>query len=157
MSSGTPPAALVSNRRAVLQRVLALKDSARVRVLLAAVASAVTWFAWAFFANRHDLHHAWLSGLSQGAVSFITTSIGSGLLEVLYRRMGNAVVGRVFAVVLVSGCSLAFMLVAHTLAHTPNPVLTIAPVFTVVVLYCSSYIVALHRLQRAADRRLQAA
>lgn len=149
MNTGTSALHAGVLRHPLAQRVLALKNSARARVLLAALASAVTWFAWAFFANRHELHHAWTSGLSQGAVSFLTTSIGSGLLEILHRRLGRSRAGRVLAVVLVSSLSLGFMLVAHTLAHTPNLLLTIAPVFTVVVIYCSSYIVALQRLQSA--------
>lgn len=116
-------------------------------MVVAAVLSAATWFAWAFWANRHDIDQAWLSGLSQGGVSFCTTSIGSSLLEWIYRRTGHLLAGRLLAIVVVSGASLAFMLTAHTLAHTPHLFTTIAPVFLVVVLYCASYIAGLHKIK----------
>lgn len=114
---------------------------------MAALLSAVTWFAWAYWANRHDSHHALVSGLSQGGVSFITTSVGSTLLEWLYLRMGASAGGRALSVMLVSGLSLAFMVTVHKMAHTPNLLLTVLPVFAVVLLYCTSYIYGLHKIK----------
>ncbi|MEZ5504533.1 MAG: hypothetical protein R3F38_00535 [Gammaproteobacteria bacterium] len=121
------------------------------RVIIAAVLSAITWFAWAWWANRAVPSQALLSGLSQGAVSFTTTAIGSTLLEWFFLRMGHLLVGRVLSVVLVCMLSLALMLTAHLSAGTPNIVLTILPVFTVVVLYCSSYILGLQKLKQKHD------
>ncbi|HVL01219.1 MAG TPA: hypothetical protein VM553_15480 [Dongiaceae bacterium] len=130
------------------QSLLALlRQSPQARVFVAALMSAGTWFAWAFWANRHDLHHAWISGLSQGGVSFITTSVGSSLLEFFYRRIGATLAGRILSVALVSGFSLAFMVTVHTLAHTPNLLITILPVFAVVLLYCSSYVIGLQKIK----------
>lgn len=128
-----------------------------VRVLMAALLSAITWFAWAWWANRAVPSQAWLSGLSQGAVSFTTTAIGSTLLEWFFRRMGHLLVGRIFSVVLVSMLSLALMLTIHLTAGTPNLVLTILPVFTVVVLYCSSYILGLQKLKQHASQAVESA
>lgn len=128
--------------------ILRLLQSPRTRVLLAAFASAATWFAWAYWANRGDGQQALLSGLSQGGVSFITTSIGSFLLELLFVRLGSGILGMASSVALVSGLSLSFMVTVHWLARTPNPVLTILPVFTVVLLYCSSYVFGLKKLKQ---------
>ena len=124
-----------------------LRQSPQARVFVAALLSAATWFAWAFWANRHDLDHAWISGLSQGGVSFITTSVGSSLLEFFHRRIGATRAGRIATVAMVSGCSLAFMVSVHTLARTPNLLTTILPVFTVVLLYCSSYVIGLQKIK----------
>lgn len=129
----------------MIQQIL---QSPRWRVFLSALASAVTWFAWAYWANRADSQQALLSGLSQGGVSFVTTSIGSFLLEVFFVRLGNSAVGLAITVALVSGLSLAFMLTVHLLAGTPNLVLTILPIFTVVLLYCSSYVIGLKKLKQ---------
>lgn len=118
------------------------------RVIIAALLSAITWFAWAWWANRADPSQALLSGLSQGAVSFTTTAIGSTLLEWFFLRMGHVQAGRILSVMLVSMLSLALMLTAHVSAGTPNLLLTILPVFTVVVLYCSSYILGLQKLKQ---------
>lgn len=129
----------------MIQQIL---QSPRWRVLLSALASAVTWFAWAYWANRADGQQALLSGLSQGGVSFITTSIGSFLLELFFVRLGHSTVGLAVTVALVSGLSLAFMLAVHLSAGTPNLVLTILPIFTVVLLYCSSYVIGLKKLKQ---------
>ncbi|CBL44582.1 hypothetical protein HDN1F_09990 [gamma proteobacterium HdN1] len=121
--------------------------SAQARILLSALASAFTWFAWAWWANHSHGQQAWLSGLSQGGVSFITTSIGSFLLEVLFVRLGHSIYGMAASVALVSGLSLSFMISVHLMAGTPNLILTILPVFTVVLLYCSSYVFSLKKLK----------
>lgn len=125
-----------------------LLQSPGCRVLLSALASAVTWFAWAYWANRADGDQALLSGLSQGGVSFVTTSVGSFLLELLFVRLGSGLAGMAASVALVSGLSLSFMVTAHWLARTPNLALTVLPVFTVVLLYCSSYVFGLKKLKQ---------
>lgn len=117
------------------------------RVVFAAISSAVTWFAWAYWANRAHGSQALVSGFSQGGVSFITTSIGSFLLETLFVRLGDSRASMAITVAIVSGLSLSFMVTVHTLAHTPNIVLTILPVFCVVLLYCSSYVFGLKKLK----------
>lgn len=124
-----------------------LVGSPRVRVMAAAIASAVTWFCWAYWANREDPNQALLSGLFQGGVNFITTAFGSALLEALYNRIGDHSQGRAMCVVIVSSGSLVMMLCAHWLASTPNILLTVLPVYTVVILYCSSYIFGLHKIK----------
>ena len=117
------------------------------RVLSAAFGSAAIWFAWAYWANRGQPDQALISGLSQGGVSFVTTSIGSFLLELLFARLGSRLLGLAVCVAIVSSLSLSFMVTVHTLAHTPNMLLTILPVFTVVLLYCSSYVFGLRKLK----------
>lgn len=131
--------------------MMRLTRSPFVRVAFGALLSAITWFGWAWWANRADPSQALLSGVSQGAVSFTTTAIGSTLLEWLFTRMGQSLSGRALSVALVSTLSLAMMLTAHLSAGTPNLLLTILPVFTVVVLYCSSYILGLHKLKQKDD------
>ena len=90
-----------------------LLNSPRVRVIAAAVASAVTWFCWAYWANREVPEQALLSGLFQGGVNLLTTAFGSALLEAFFARFGDSVKGCVGAVALVSTGSLGLMLLAH--------------------------------------------
>ncbi len=124
-----------------------LANSPRVRVSLAALGSAVIWFCWAYWANREVPEQAWLSGLFQGGVNLLTTACGSALLEALFQRFGGSSRGRLLAVVLVSSGSLGLMLTAHWIASTPNVLLTVMPVYAVVVLYCTSYIIGLQKLK----------
>lgn len=131
----------------LVQSYAKLVSSPRARVIAAAVASAITWFCWAYWANREDPQQALLSGLFQGGVNFLTTAFGSALLEALYNRIGYSVQGRAMCVVVVSSGSLLMMLCAHWLASTPNILLTVLPVYTVVILYCSSYIFGLHKIK----------
>ena len=126
----------------------AIIQSPRFRVLFGALLSAITWFCWAYWANRQDPDQALVSGLYQGGVNLLTTAFGSAALELLFVRIGATLVGRALCVVIVSSISLSFMIVAHLFAATPNMFLTIAPVYSVVVLYCSSYIFSLHKLKQ---------
>lgn len=127
---------------------LSILKSPHWRVLLAALASAATWFAWACWANWGDSQQALVSGLSQGGVSFITTFVGSFLLETGFVRLGSSPAAMIATVTGVSGLSLTFMVTVHRMAGTPNLLLTILPVFTVVLLYCSSYLIGLKKLKR---------
>jgi len=126
-------------------------DSPKIRVISVSILSAITWFLWAYWANREDPGQALTSGLFQGTTNFITTLFGTAMLELLYGRMGHMLVGRVMCVVIVSSISLSLMISAHVLANTPNMFLTIFPVYVVVVLFCSSYIAGLHKLQKQQD------
>lgn len=124
-----------------------LVNSPRVRVAVAALASAITWFCWAYWANREIPEQALISGLFQGGVNLLTTAFGSALLETFFVRFGDSVKGRIGAVALVSSGSLCLMLLAHWMAATPNVLLTVMPVYAVVVLYCTSYIIGLHKIK----------
>lgn len=88
-----------------------------------------------------------MSGLFQGGVNLLTTAFGSALLESLFLRLGCSLGGRVCAVAIVSTGSLCMMLAAHWLASTPNVLLTVLPVYAVVILYCSSYIAGLQKIK----------
>lgn len=133
------------------QQLKVIRESPQIRVLVSAVLSALIWFCWAYWANSEDPHHALLSGLSQGGVSFTTTFIGTFLLELLYQRMGGSQLGRVITAGTVCALSLTFMITVHTLAGTPNPVMTILPVFSVVVIYCGSYVYGLHKIRNQIE------
>ena len=52
-----------------------------IAVAAAAIASALTWFCWAYWANREVPEQALMSGLFQGGVNLLTTAFGSALLE----------------------------------------------------------------------------
>ena len=125
----------------------------RARVVVAAISSAITWFAWAYWANRHDPHQAVVSAFYQGGVNLFTTAVGSTALEWLFRKMGDSILGRLSCVAIVSSCSLCLMLTAHLLAHTPNLLLTILPVYVVVVLYCGSYIFGLYKIKTTYENK----
>ena len=134
----------------LIAAVKRLHQSPAFRVFGGAVLSAVTWFCWAWFANREHPDHALIAGLTQGGVNFMTTAFGSAALEFLFVRMGHFPLGRMLCVLIVSSLSLGFMVLAHTRAGTPNLLLTIGPVYLVVLLYCSSYIFSLQKLKRHA-------
>ena len=130
-----------------LTRYGKLIQSPGFRVAAAAVASAFTWFCWAYWANREVPEQALMSGLFQGGVNLFTTAFGSALLESLFIRLGCSLSGRIWSVAIVSTGSLCMMLVAHWIASTPNVLLTVLPVYAVVILYCSSYIVGLQKIK----------
>jgi hypothetical protein len=122
--------------------------SPRVRVVAVAILSALTWFSWAYWANRADPDQALLSGLFQGAVNLLTTAFGSAALELLFVRIGHSSLGRAVSVFIVSSISLLLMVSAHWVADTPNMVLTILPVYAVVLVYCSSYVFGLNKIKK---------
>lgn len=128
-------------------------SSPKFRVISVALLSAITWFCWAYWANRTDPNQAMVSGLFQGGVNLFTTAFGSAALEVLYIRIGGSYLGKVFCVVIVSSFSLGLMLAAHLFAETPNILLTVLPVYIVVVLFCSSYIFGLNKIKKQYDRK----
>lgn len=123
--------------------------SPMLRVLIAGVLSALVWFCWAYWANRENPDQALVSGLFQGAVNFLTTSLGTAALEILFNRLGKSNTAGVVSVLIVSTLSLLLMVGAHIAANTPNLLLTILPVYGVVILYCSSYILGLKKLNKA--------
>ena len=123
-------------------------SSPRFRVLSVALLSAVTWFCWAYWANRADPEQAFTSGLFQGGVNLFTTAVGSSALEALFVRVGDSRFGRLCCVLIVSSCSLLLMLGAHLLAKTPNMLLTVLPVYGVVLAFCSSYIFGLNKIKK---------
>ncbi len=127
-------------------------NSPKIRVIAVSILSAITWFLWAYWANREDPSQALTSGLFQGGVNFVTTSFGSTGLEILFARFGQTLLGRVFTVAVVSSVSLSLMIGAHVVANTPNMFLTIFPVYIVVVLFCGSYIIGLSKLQKQYDQ-----
>lgn len=122
-------------------------NSPRARVITAAIASAITWFCWAYWANREVPEQALMSGLFQGGVNLLTTAFGSALLEAMFLRLGESNRGLFVAVAFVSSISLCLMLIAHWLASTPNVVLTVLPVYVVVVVYCTSYVIGLRKIK----------
>ena len=125
----------------------------RFRIIVAAISSAITWFAWAYWANRFDPQQAIVSAFYQGCVNLFTTAVGSSALEWLFNKMGDSVVGRISCVLIVSTCSLSLMLTAHLYAATPNLLLTVLPVYVVVLLFCSSYIIGLSKIKTNYDNQ----
>lgn len=134
-------------------KLVAALGSPRTRVTLAAIASAITWFCWAWWVNRADPEQALMSGLYQGAVNLFTTAVGSSALEALFVLMGTTLAGRAGCVLIVSSGSLSLMLLAHWHAQTPNILLTVLPVYGVVLLFCSSYIMGLGKLKNQYDHQ----
>ncbi|MGB3620890.1 hypothetical protein FT643_02705 [Ketobacter sp. MCCC 1A13808] len=125
----------------------------RFRIIVAAISSAITWFAWAYWANRHDPQQAIVSAFYQGGVNLFTTAVGSSALEWLFNKMGDTIFGRISCVFIVSSCSLSLMLTAHLYAATPNLLLTVLPVYIVVLLFCSSYIIGLSKIKTNYDNQ----
>ena len=123
-------------------------SSSKNRMIGSALLSALTWGSWAFIANYESFSVALTAGSSQGVVSFITTLIGSFLLELLFNVLGASYRAMGLSVLIVSSISLLAMVCVHIAAHTPNIVLTILPVYIVVVSYCTFYLLGLRELEK---------
>lgn len=126
-----------------------LLQSPKARALLSAVWSALTWGTWAFIANFVSLKTALVAGFSQASVSFVTTLIGSILLELLFVSLGGSTLAITMSVAIVSSISLTSMLWVHLSNETPNVILTILPIYIVVVSYCYFYLLGLRNLANA--------
>lgn len=119
------------------------------RTLGSAFLSLLTWGGWACIANGWDTPDGLRAGVSQGLTSFCTTLAGSVMLELLFYRLGTTLAASTMAVLVVSSFSLMLMLMVHLSTGTPHLVLTITPIYLVVVLYCASYVGALRKLSVA--------
>ena len=128
--------------------------SPRMRVAISALLSAITWFCWAYWVNIEDPDQALTSGFSQGAVNLLTTAMGSTALEYLFKYFGGTGKGKLTSIIAVSSCSLVLMLLSHLLAGTPNILLTVLPVYCVVLVYCSAYVLGLDKLKKHHDAPL---
>ena len=117
-----------------------------VRTTISAVLSATTWFLWALWVNWGQGDGAWTSGLAQGVSSFCTTFTGSWLMEWLFVRLGGEPLACALNVIIVSSCSLLFMVIMHEVAHTQRVFITVFPIFNVVVAFCTAYVWGLRRL-----------
>lgn len=110
--------------------------------------------AWAVFANRdHPLPQALLAGLVQGLISgALTLFLKKGLerMSAMFFRdrggEGGRSVAALIAPPLVTATAIgAILITAHTLAHTPEVLATIAVPFTVSTSYAILYNLQLWR------------
>ena len=115
--------------------------------MLMSLLAGVTWFCWAYWANRHYPEQALWSAFSQAGLNILTTFLGSSVLEILYVRIGHTKIGRLMCVLMVSSVSLATMVIVHLFVGTPNLLLTVLPVYAVAVLYSFSYVQGLHKIK----------
>lgn len=129
-----------------IQKGMTIVRSPAVRTLGSAILSLLTWGGWAWLVNGWSTHEGMRAGASQGVTSFITTLTGSMMLEWLFLRFGPQWRGCVASAAVVSSISLSLMLVVHINMHTPNLFFTIAPIYFIVVLFCTSYVVTLRKL-----------
>jgi hypothetical protein len=124
------------------------KNRAAVRIFVPALASAALWGTWAYFANRAHAPSALRAGLVQALTSFVFTVVGALILESLYRLFARKTWRKTLSATLGAGLSLASMLAIHALNHTPNLLLTVLPVWALVLVYCSVYVQAIERAQQ---------
>ncbi len=117
-----------------------------VRTTISAILSAATWFLWALWVNWGQGDNAWSSGFAQGVSSFCTTFTGSWLMEWLFVRLGGEPLACALNVIIVSSCSLLFMVFMHEVADTQRVFITVFPIFNVVIAFCTAYVWGLRRL-----------
>lgn len=130
-----------------MNRVVEFLERPEYRVFIMSVLAGITWFCWAYWANRHYPEQALWSAFSQAGLNIMTTFLGSSALEILFVRIGHTKVGRLMSVLIVSSVSLATMVIVHIFVGTPNLLLTVLPVYGVAVLYCFSYVQGLHKIK----------
>lgn len=117
-----------------------------VRTTISAILSAATWFLWALWINWGQGDNTWNSGFAQAFSSFCTTFTGSMMMEWLFVRLGGEPLACALNVIVVSSCSLLFMILMHEVADTKRVFITIFPIFNVVVAFCMAYVWSLRRL-----------
>lgn len=129
-----------------------------VRALSLATAGSVAYGGWAGFANSdHGARAAWLAGLTQAAMSFVTTFLLTLLGDWILRRCAR-VWTQLAAAVLVTPAVVAVVLASvHLAARTPNVRLTILPSVVGGTVFCVAYVAArrtrlgLHKLRYRGD------
>ena len=128
-----------------------LRQCKTLRSLLAATAGFVVYGSWGFFVNyAHGLTVALKAGITQGSYSFTLTLIMSLIMEGLFQLSERPKVK--FSLTFFIPCLLIYSTAwsIHTLAGTPEILLTILPgatISTLYTLYTLFYTLTLFRLQ----------
>ncbi len=148
--------ALLLLMRVRMQRIrqlyMDLAKKPAMRVLGSAFSAAAMWGSWAYIinvlhTNLPDVHmRAIKAGVGQAFSSFSMTVIGSLLLEFMFIKLFYSRYRNIITVLTVSSISLATMIFIHTLANTPRLILTVMPIYAVVLFYCSAYVKTLSAL-----------
>lgn len=113
-----------------------LRTSRRYNLYSAALAF-LLWGGWAFYINGDfGLITRSISGLAQGAASFIITLIMVRMVSWFFSRLPANPLRPVLPAVLTICCTGSALLLVHVLAGTPRIVSTIAPALGVAFIFC---------------------
>ena len=94
----------------------------------------IFWGGWAYFVNRGAMESAWISGLTQGVMSFIITFFMATLSTYLYSRLTSLkLLLAPFFTIIITGILLSLV---HSVVGTPNIFYTIAPTLFVSFFFC---------------------
>lgn len=92
------------------------------------------WGGWAYFVNSGDMNNAWISGLTQGVMSFIITFFMASLATYLYSKLTQ--IKLLLAPLLTIVITGVLLSIVHAIAATPNIFYTIAPTLFVSFFFC---------------------
>ena len=132
--------ALLGIFRKTKARCYSLYENTYVRTLGWSVAGGAVWGTWAYIANFNSPELRLSSAYSQATSSFLFTLIGIVLLEAFYKLLSKLPFRATLSVAAVSLASLATMVSIHMFNGTPNIVITVLPVISVSILFCSFYV-----------------
>lgn len=116
-----------------------------VRVLTPAIAGFLAYSAWGCIANSSYPVEVWLkAGVIQGTISFFTNLLLASFMEALFRAFQNKWL--TVGITIPSIMSSSFTI--HTLAGTPEVLLTILPAVTIGSVYVYGYVSTLVYINR---------
>lgn len=105
--------------------------------LISAVAAFVLWGCWAYFVNENSVPSSGLvSGITQGAASFLITLLMVRIVTFLFARLptnGGAILLPALATMCITS---SFLIAAHCFVETPNIIRTITPALCVGFVFC---------------------
>ena len=113
--------------------------------LKAAISASLVWGGWAFYVNESVLAASGLlAGLTQGVSSFLMTLAMAKIVSCMSKHISVKGFGILFPAIVTVSASTCFLIVAHSLAQTPNALTTIAPATCVAFVFCIATTFRLH-------------
>lgn len=117
------------------------------RSLGAALAGFLVYGGWAYYVNMsHGEFIGLRSGLLQGGYSFILTFLTTLLMERLYRSFASHRFPALLTVLVTGVLLFTVPCIIHSIAGTPEILMTVLPGFLIGMVYTTLYTLSLRRL-----------
>ena len=104
---------------------------------MSAALAFLLWGCWAYFVNESSVPSSGLvSGITQGAASFIITLVMVRIITFLFRRLPTNGIAQLLPAFATMCITSSFLVAAHCIVETPNIIRTITPALCVGFVFC---------------------
>ena len=105
--------------------------------LISAILAFFLWGSWAYYINKSEVSHiGFVSGVTQGVASFVTTLIVVYIVTSIYNFFPNKLLRLLMPTVITVACIGGFLILVHSLAGTPRILATVSPSLAIGSLFC---------------------